>query len=185
MDLMIKQYKGGPMSTHIHSLKPGDTLEVKGPLPKYSWEANKHKHIALIAGGTGITPMYQLLRAIFSNPEDKTKVTLLYGNIAEEDILLKRELADLENEYPQRFRAFYALEKPDMKNWQGAQGYIGKELIKTVLPEPKESDFKVFVCGPPGMMKSISGPKKSPKDQGELTGILKELGYNSDQIYKF
>lgn len=185
MDLLIKQYKGGPMSTHIHDLKPGDTLEVKGPLPKYPWTANKHQHIALIAGGTGITPMYQLLRAIFSNPDDKTKVTLLFGNIAEEDILLKRELADLENDNPQRFRAFYALEKPPAKNWSGGKGYIDKELLKTVLPEPKEENVKVFVCGPPGMMKSISGAKKSPKDQGELTGILKELGYKDDQVYKF
>lgn len=185
MDLLIKQYKGGPMSTHIHSLKPGDTLEVKGPLPKYPWTPNKHKHIALVAGGTGITPMYQLIRTIFANPADKTKVTLIFGNIAEEDILLKRELADLENEYPQRFRAFYVLEKTPPRNWAGGEGYINKELLKTVLPEPKEEDFKIFVCGPPGMMKAISGPKTSPKDQGELTGTLKEMGYNSDQIYKF
>jgi hypothetical protein len=43
----------------------------------------------------------------------------------------------------------------------------------------------VFVCGPPGMMELISGNKKSPKDQGELKGILKELGYSPEQVYKF
>ncbi|SPO07649.1 probable NADH-cytochrome b5 reductase 2 [Cephalotrichum gorgonifer] len=184
LDLLIKKYKDGPMSTHIHSLKPGDTLDVKGPLPKYPWTANKHSHIALIAGGTGITPMYQLLRSIFSNPADKTKVTLIFGNIAEEDILLRRELADLENTYPQRFRAFYVLDNAP-KGWIGGSGHVTKELLKTTLPEPKEDGFKVFVCGPPGMMKAISGPKKSPKDQGELTGLLQELGYNSEQVYKF
>jgi cytochrome-b5 reductase len=172
------------MSTHIHSLKVGDSLAIKGPLPKYPWTENKHEHIALIAGGTGITPMYQLVRAIFKNPNDKTKVTLVFGNVTKEDILLKSKFDELENTYPQRFRAFYTLDKPP-KDWVGGGGFITKDLLKQVLPEPKSENIKVFVCGPPGLMKAISGPKTSPKDQGELTGALKELGYTAEQVYKF
>lgn len=162
----------------------GQRMEFKGPLPKYPWEANKHDHIALIAGGTGITPMYQLARQIFKNPDDKTKVTLVFGNVSEDDILLKKELSDLENTYPQRFKAFYVLDNPP-KGWTGGKGYINKDLLKTVLPEPKEGNIKLFVCGPPGLYKAISGTKVSPKDQGELDGVLKELGYNKDQVFKF
>ncbi|CRK47807.1 hypothetical protein BN1723_020399, partial [Verticillium longisporum] len=88
------------MSTHMHDMTPGQRLDFKGPLPKYAWTANKHEHIALVAGGTGITPMYQLARAIFNNPADKTKVTLVFGNVTEEDILLRKEFAELENTYP-------------------------------------------------------------------------------------
>ncbi|KAF3932806.1 Flavohemoprotein [Dactylella cylindrospora] len=184
MTLLVKKYPNGPMSTHLHDMVPDQRLLVKGPIPKYPWDANKHDHIALIAGGTGITPMWQLIRAIFNNKDDKTKVTLVFGNISEEDILLKQELAKLENEYPQRFRAFYTLDNPP-KEWIGTKGVITQELLKTVLPEPKEENIKVFVCGPPGLMNAVSGNKKSPKDQGELTGILKELGYSKDQVYKF
>ncbi|KXX80081.1 NADH-cytochrome b5 reductase 2 [Madurella mycetomatis] len=184
VDLLVKKYPNGPMSTHLHDMVPGQRLEVKGPLPKYPWSPNKHEHIALIAGGTGITPMFQLCRAIFNNPDDQTKVTLVFGNVSEDDILLKNELATLENHNPRRFRAFYVLDNPP-KHWTGAKGYITKDLLKTVLPEPKSDNIKVFVCGPPGMMESISGNKKSPKDQGELTGILKELGYKPEQVYKF
>lgn len=184
LDLIVKRYPNGPMSEHLHSMNVGQRLDFKGPIPKYPWEPNKHKHIALIAGGTGITPMYQLIRAIFKNPDDKTKVTLVFGNISEEDILLKKELQEIENTYPQRFRAFYVLDNPP-KEWTGGKGYITKELLKTVLPEPKEENIKIFVCGPPGMYKAISGTKASPKDQGELSGILKELGYSKDQVYKF
>lgn len=184
VELVIKKYPNGPMSTHFHDLKPGETLDFKGPLPKYPWEANKHDHVALIAGGTGITPMWQLARGIFKNPDDKTKVTLVFGNLTEEDILLKKELNELENTYPQRFRAFYVLDNPP-KGWTGGKGFITKDLLKTVLPEPKEENIKVFVCGPPGLYKAISGNKVSPKDQGELSGILKELGYSKDQVFKF
>jgi cytochrome-b5 reductase len=128
--------------------------------------------------------MYQLVRAIFSNPEDKTKVTLVFGNVTEEDILLKKEFDELENTYPQRFQVTYMLDKPS-KEWKGDKGFVTKELLKRVLPEPKEENIKVFVCGPPGMYKAISGTKKSPADQGELSGILKELGYAQEQVYKF
>jgi len=184
-DLLVKKYPDGPMSEHVHSMEPGQRLDFKGPIPKYPWTPNKHSHIALVAGGTGITPMYQLARTIFSNPEDKTKVTLVFGNISEEDILLKREFEDLENTYPQRFRAFYVLDKPP-KEWAGGKGFINKNLLKTVLPEPKTENIKIFVCGPPGMYKAISGVKKSPSDQGELDGsILEQLGYSKDQVYKF
>jgi cytochrome-b5 reductase len=186
MDLLVKKYPNGPMSTHLHELKPGQTLDIKGPIPKYPWSPNKHEHIALIAGGTGITPMYQLIRAVLQNPEDKTKITLVFGNVTEEDILLRKELEALENTHPRQFRTFYVLDRAP-KGWNGHQGYISKELLKTVLPEPKEGPdkIKVFVCGPPGMMEHISGNKKSPKDQGELKGILKELGYTPEQVFKF
>ncbi|KAH8125320.1 cytochrome-b5 reductase [Trichoderma asperellum] len=184
LDLLVKKYPNGPMSTHIHDLKVGDSLAIKGPLPKYPWSENKHDHIALIAGGTGITPMYQLVRAIFKNPNDKTKVTLVFGNVTKEDILLKSKFDELENTYPQRFRAFYVLDKPP-KDWVGGGGFISKELLKQVLPEPKSDNIKLFVCGPPGLMKAISGPKVSPKEQGDVTGILKELGYTNEQVYKF
>lgn len=44
----------------------------------------------MLAGGTGITPMFQVLNAILKNPRDTTSVTLLYGNLTEEDILLRK-----------------------------------------------------------------------------------------------
>jgi cytochrome-b5 reductase len=187
LDLIVKKYPDGKMSTHMHDMEPGQRLQFKGPLPKYAWSENKHEHIALIAGGTGITPMYQLVRAIFSNPADTTKVTLVFGNVSEADILLKKEFEQIENEYPNRFRAFYVLDKaPKDQTGKYQSGFITKDLLKTVLPPPDKGDaIKVFVCGPPPLYKAISGGKKSPADQGELDGHLRELGYSKDQVYKF
>jgi cytochrome-b5 reductase len=37
MDFIVKAYPGGPMSQHIHSMKKGDSLDMKGPIPKYPW----------------------------------------------------------------------------------------------------------------------------------------------------
>lgn len=172
------------MSEHLHSMKPGETLDVKGPIPKYPWSENKHPHITLIAGGTGITPMYQLLRAIFNNPNEKTKVSLVFGNKKEEDILLREEFDKLEKDHSDRFKVFYLLDTPP-KGWDHGSGYITKELLQDVLPDAKEENIKIFVCGPPPLYKAVSGAKKSPQDQGELDGILKDLGYSKDQVFKF
>lgn len=128
--------------------------------------------------------MYQLARAITSNPADKTKITLVYANISEPDILLKQELHDLENTYPQRFRAFYTLDNPP-KGWMQGKGFVSRELLKTLLPEPKKGEgLKIFVCGPPGFYRAVSGVKEG-REQGELGGALAELGYGREQVYKF
>jgi cytochrome-b5 reductase len=53
LQLLIKRYEAGVMSKHIHSLEVGDTLDIKGPFPKLKYEANKWKHVGMVAGGTG------------------------------------------------------------------------------------------------------------------------------------
>jgi cytochrome-b5 reductase len=54
----------------------------------------------MLAGGTGITPMYQVVRAICEDPEDETQVSLVYANREEGDILLREELEALAERYP-------------------------------------------------------------------------------------
>lgn len=183
-ELIIKKYDKGIMSKHIHSLKPGDSLAFKGPLPKYQWKPNLHKEIALLGGGTGITPLYQLIHAIDSNPEDKTKVHLFYANIAEDDILLREEIEQITRKKPDQFKLHLFLEKAP-QNWKGCVGYISKEYLEKHLFPASSDNVKVFVCGPPPFYNALSGKKVSPQDQGELTGILKDLGFTKDQVYKF
>lgn len=92
-----------------------------------------------------IANRYQLIRGIFKNPEDKTKVTVVFGNITENDILLKHELYQLANTYPRRFKAFYVLDNAPKDAGWATQGYVTKELLKTVLPEPGVGNNKIFV----------------------------------------
>jgi len=91
LHLMVKNYAEGKMTNHIFSLKPGDQLSMKGPFPKWPYKPNEFKTIGMIAGGSGITPHWQIIQEIASNPQDKTKVVLLFANQKEEDILLRKE----------------------------------------------------------------------------------------------
>ena len=49
----------------------------------------------MIAGGTGITPCYQIIKAALSDPKDKTIINMVYSNTTEDGILLKDELMKL------------------------------------------------------------------------------------------
>ncbi|KAJ7956660.1 NADH-cytochrome b5 reductase [Quillaja saponaria] len=181
-DLLIKVYPEGKMSQHFASLKPGDVVEVKGPIEKLRYTPNMKKHIGMIAGGTGITPMLQVIEAILKNPDDKTQVSLLYANVSPDDILLKQKLDVLASSHP-NLKIFYTVDNPS-KNWRGGTGYISKDMTVKGLPGPGD-DALILVCGPPGMMEHISGGKAKDWSQGELTGILKELGYTEQMVYKF
>lgn len=68
MELMIKKYDGGKMSQHIHSLKQGDELAIKGPIKKFDYKPNTWEKTAFIVGGSGFTPAWQVLQAIEANP---------------------------------------------------------------------------------------------------------------------
>ncbi|KAI4344102.1 hypothetical protein L6164_011372 [Bauhinia variegata] len=181
-DLLIKVYPEGKMSQHFASLKPGDLIEVKGPIEKLKYTPNMKKHIGMIAGGTGITPMLQVIEAILKNPDDNTQISLLYANVSPDDILLKQKLDILAASHP-NLKVFYTVDSPT-KNWRGGVGYISKDMALKGLPKPSD-DTLILVCGPPGMMKHISGEKAKDWTQGELTGILKELGYTEQMVYKF
>lgn len=74
------------MTNHIASLKPGQTLAFKGPIQKFVYQPNEIEHGLFISGGSGITPMYQVITHALSLPEDKTKLTLLFANVSEKDI---------------------------------------------------------------------------------------------------
>jgi len=109
--------------------------------------ANEYEHVALIGGGSGITPLYQLLDAALRDPTNKTRFTLLYANVSEADILLRDELAALERAHPHALRIVHTLDNPPA-GWTGAKGYVSRELInKHVPPAEKGDKIKVFVCG--------------------------------------
>ncbi|OQR96398.1 NADH-cytochrome b5 reductase [Achlya hypogyna] len=182
LDLVVKGYPNGSMSKHIVELQAGDALEIKGPLMKFPYQPNTRKHIGMVAGGSGITPMLQVALEILRNPDDHTKVTLIFANNSEDDIIMRDELATYERMYP-GLKVIHILSTPS-ESWTGLKGYVDSELLKKHLPAPS-TDNLVLVCGPPGMMAAVSGGKAKDFSQGQVEGMLKELNYTSDMVFKF
>mmetsp|Transcript_22921 Transcript_22921/g.78018 ORF Transcript_22921/g.78018 Transcript_22921/m.78018 type:complete len:303 (-) Transcript_22921:620-1528(-) len=183
LDLVVKVYEQGKMSKHIGGLKVGDTLDFKGPMVKFQYTPNEHAEVGMVAGGTGITPMLQVADEILGNPDDKTKVSLVFANVTEKDILLRGKIDAMAAAHPSRFSVYYVLDSPGFF-WRGGKGYITADMLKEKMPAPGSAGSKVFVCGPPGMMKVVCGGKVK-MEQGPLEGHLKELGYTEEQVFKF
>jgi cytochrome-b5 reductase len=169
-DLVVKVYPGGKMSGHLESMEIGDTIDVRGPLGFVEYkgsgefhilrknaEAKKNqlvkqhvKRVGLIAGGTGITPMLQIIRAVLKNPKDRTQLSLIFANVTEADILLRPELEKAAAEHKTQFSVFFTLDKPS-DSWTQGKGFVTAEMIQKHLPPP-EKDVLLLMCGPPPMM---------------------------------
>lgn len=181
VDLVIKVYKrnvhpkfpdGGKMSQYVDELKIGDKIAFRGPTGKLRYLGQSKFSIKrlrsepptevqatsvnLIAGGTGITPMLQLIREVLSHPEDKTTLRLLFANQSESDILLRNELDQLAKDYPDQLRVWYTVDRAT-ENWKYSQGFVNAEIIKDHLLPPS-SETITLLCGPPPMIKMACVP---------------------------
>jgi cytochrome-b5 reductase len=135
------------------ALVPGTTIKVKGPKGQMVYKPNMTREIGMLAGGTGITPMLQIIRAILKNPEDHTKVTLIYANVTTDDILLKEDLETFATRYPDQFKLFLVVEK-SVDTWTGGVGFITEAMIREYCPPPA-TDIKILICGPPPMVSAM------------------------------
>lgn len=154
VDFMVKTYPTGNLSQFFAQLQVGDTIEAKGPKGQMKYHPGYCAQIGMIAGGTGITPMLQIIRAVLKDPKDTTLLSLIYANVNYDDILLKGELDELAEENEERFKVYYVLNNPP-EGWKGGAGFVTQEMIQKHIPDPKKTDCKLLMCGPPPMMKAM------------------------------
>mmetsp|Transcript_7648 Transcript_7648/g.10852 ORF Transcript_7648/g.10852 Transcript_7648/m.10852 type:complete len:354 (-) Transcript_7648:217-1278(-) len=178
-ELLIKIYPDGKFTQKLKDVKSGDKIEFKHNPEKNVKEQFpfKKSKVIMLAGGTGLTPMFQAIKTVCKSDE-KTEITLIFGNTSEQDILLNDELLMLEEEN-ENFKVIHTLTKPS-EEWKGEKGFVDADKIKKYCPGPEEDPF-VFVCGPPPMYKALCGPREEAK----ITGALGKLGYTEDQVRKF
>ena len=136
-DLLVKSYSNGNLSKHMASLQIGQTLRFQGPKGAMVYTPNMCRHIGMIAGGTGITPMLQIIKAIVrgrprNGGRDVTEVDLIFANVNKDDILLKEDLDTLAAE-DDRFRVYYVLNHPP-EEWTGGVGFVTNDMIKVIPP---------------------------------------------------
>ncbi|KAF9981020.1 hypothetical protein BGZ75_007715 [Mortierella antarctica] len=155
IDLVVKIYfkdteprfpEGGVVSQYLDSMTVGERIAIKGPTGSFTYNGQgqyshssgrkgKCSQIGMICGGTGLTPMYQIMQAILlDKAQDATKVSLLFGNRTEDDILMRKEVDDLGHDLgSDRFRLWHVLSEEKPGYWDYGTGYINKEMIKEHL----------------------------------------------------
>lgn len=196
VDLVVKVYyknthpsfpEGGKMSQHLDNMAVGATIDFRGPSgllvykgkgqfsirpdKKSEPKIRRFKHVGMMAGGTGITPMLQLIRSITADPEDPTVCSLIFANQTEKDILLREELEELEKNHPDKVKLWFTLDKPP-QGWIYSSGFVTCTMIRDHLPAPA-ADVLVVMCGPPPMIQHACLPS------------LDKLGHSTQNIFVY
>lgn len=175
-ELVVKVYfkgvhpkfpNGGLMSQHLDSLELGSSVDVKGPLGHIEYNGKGYftvhgkqkfaKKLAMIAGGTGITPIYQVMQAILKDPEDDTEMYVVYANRTEDDILLKDELDAWAEKYPDRVKVWYVIQESIKEGWKYSLGFVTESILREHIPESSETTL-ALACGPPPMLQFAVNP---------------------------
>lgn len=179
IELVIKCYPDGLLSgKYLAGLTVGDEVEFRGPKGSIRYTKGLCRKIGIVAGGTGITPMYQLIRAICKNDTDTTDVSLIYANRSESDILLRDQLEWFARQYPKDFKLWYLLDSAP-EGWTYGTGYADRAVLTAQLPAPS-LDTKMMLCKPPGM---VNATKKNSIAMGiERPGVVPKM---TDQIFCF
>ena len=179
--LVIRIYDDGLLTGgYLSTLQVGDEVEFRGPKGAMKYRRGWAKKIGMVAGGTGITPMYQLIRAICEDDTDTTEVSLIYANRTEDDIILRSDLDRWAKAYPKNLKVWYLLDNAP-EGWKFGTGYVTKDILRNRMPVPSnDSSSKVLLCGPPGM---INATKSNLVELGwKKPGAVSKM---SDDIFCF
>src|SRR3569833_2811270 len=162
---------GGRMTQALDALPLGAGVDFKGPVGKFEYLGRGRCSIAgrvrtvsrfvMICGGSGITPIFQVLRAVLADPDDPTACLVLDGNRVEADILCRDELAAMATRRPARCRLLYTLSRPEA-HWTGLRGRMDRALFEREVGPCRNGPVwddgardLVLVCGPGPMEKSV------------------------------
>lgn len=150
-ELVVKSYPHGTLSPALAATKPGSTLFVHGPLSGSAGVRADTALLVLVAGGTGITPLLQLLLPLTARAAAGASpllaVRMLCFNRSEKDVLLRDELCQLATTHPQ-LHVLHCLTEPSA-GWSGLTGRPSAPLLKKALPQLGAEKAQLFHCGPP------------------------------------
>jgi ferredoxin-NADP reductase len=148
--LTVERLEDGEVSTYlVDELRPGDKLELRGPIGGYFvWDEAQGGPLLLVGGGSGIVPLRSILRhrtAVHSN----VPARLVYSARSLDDLIYRDELDGLDAEVTVTLTRAW----PD--DWSGRRGRVDKGLLEEVAWTPVERPL-TYVCGPTGFVEAVA-----------------------------
>jgi len=154
----IKQVENGVFSTFaVNDLKEGQFIDVMNPMGNFKLETalNHTKSYALFAAGSGVTPIFSILKSILRE-EPNSHVTMFYGNQGFSEVIFREELENLKNEYLNRLCLVHLFSRENLGNTI-QKGRIDEQkcldLHQAFLQNEQIDD--VFICGPEQMILDV------------------------------
>ncbi|MBB5789847.1 1,2-phenylacetyl-CoA epoxidase subunit PaaE [Jiangella mangrovi] len=149
--IAVKRIPSGVFSSHaLTTLAAGDELDVMTPAGRFtpSFHPEQARHYAMVAAGSGITPVLSIVATALDTEPD-SRVTLLYGNRTSSSVMFLDELADLKDRHPGRLQLVHVLSREpgttELLSGRLDGDRLGR-LLDTLLPPDTVDDW--YLCGP-------------------------------------
>jgi ferredoxin-NADP reductase len=151
--ITVERLEDGEVSPYLtQELRPGDQLEVRGPIGKwFTWEPQDGGPLLLVAGGSGVVP----LRAILRHRErsgSTVPARLLYSSRSVDDVIYRHEL----DQYRGGAEVRYTLTRRQPPGWGGFSGRVDDAMLARVA-WPASQRPLTFVCGPTAFVEAVAG----------------------------
>lgn len=156
LTVVVKRVDGGTVSPRIvDHLRAGQRLSARPPAGRFTVDPDPAvaRHLVLVAGGSGITPIYAIARAVL-RAEPASTVTLVHGSPRAEEIILRDEIDALRARHPDRLSVQHVLDEgPPI---DGARvGRLDEAATAALVREHADDDTRFFLCGPEPMIEMV------------------------------
>jgi ferredoxin-NADP reductase len=151
--ITVERLPDGEVSPYLtEELRPGDELELRGPIGGYFvWDPEDGGPLLLVAGGSGIVPLRAMLRHRRRVASD-IPVRVLYSSRSLDDVIYRAELEDPAG----GVEVIHTLTRQQPPGWTGHARRIDAGLLGEVA-WPAAQDPLAFVCGPTGFVETVAG----------------------------
>lgn len=144
----VKRVAGGRGSTWLcEHLRPGDCLEVMAPAGVFT-PAGLDGDFVLAAGGSGITPVFSILRAVLARDmgEGGGRIRLIYANRDERSVIFRDALQALAAAHPARLQVIHWLDSVQGTPCVAQLAEFGRGF----------ESAQAFICGPGPFMDAMA-----------------------------
>jgi ferredoxin-NADP reductase len=151
--ITVERLDDGEVSPYLtQELRPGDEMEVRGPVGGYFvWDADDAgTPLLLVAGGSGVVPLRSILR-YRERIGATTPTRLLYSARSLGDVIYRDEL----DRHHDGVEVIYTLTRNHPSGWTGHTGRVDAALL-TDVAWPVSQDPLTFVCGPTPFVEAVA-----------------------------
>jgi ferredoxin-NADP reductase len=152
--LTVELLDDGEVSPYLTGeLRPGDEIELRGPIGGYFvWEESLGGPLFLVGGGSGVVPLRSMLRhhrAIRSG----VPVRLLYSARSLREVIYREEFERFASDDGVDIHFTLTREAPE--GWQGYRRRVDRDMLAEVSWAPQDSPL-AYVCGPTSFVEAAS-----------------------------
>ncbi|HKO28425.1 MAG TPA: ferredoxin reductase [Solirubrobacteraceae bacterium] len=153
--LTVEQLDEGEVSPYlVEVLRPGDELELRGPIGGFFvWEESLGGPLVLIGGGSGVVPLRSMLRHWVAGTR-AVPVRLLYSSRSFDEVIYRSELLGYAASYD-AVDVRFALTREWPEDYTGHTGRIDPALLAEIAGSP-EGEPLIYVCGPSGFVEAAA-----------------------------